>query len=80
MTLPDDVASIFVQRADESLAKHRPDPVGMCDWCAAVWLRHVPHPCFAARVAMAVKRHHQNSAGRHRGDDDPRCQKGPMEC
>lgn len=55
MTVPKEIQDIFVRRADESLRKHRPDPVGMCDWCAAVWLRQVRYPCFAARLAFAVR-------------------------
>lgn len=55
MTLSQEVRNIYVRRADESLLKHRRDPAGMCDRCAAVWLRQIEYPCFAAQVAIAVK-------------------------
>lgn len=70
MSLLPGVVSVYVQRADESLSKHRRDPAGMCDWCAAVWRRQVAYPCFAARIAIAVKETYAVTArGRHSVDN-----------
>lgn len=70
VSVPLEVCRIYVRRADESLRKHRRDPAGMCDWCAAVWRRQVAYPCFAARLANAVKQTY--CAERHaEPPDDP---------
>lgn len=55
MTLPPEVAAIYVIRADESLSRHRRSPEDTCDWCAAVWGKVVRYPCFPAQVAVAIR-------------------------
>lgn len=64
VTLPREVQDIYLRHADESLQKHRRDPADMCDWCAAVWRRQVPYPCFAARIAIAIRQKYRAGAGR----------------
>lgn len=56
MGVPVEVRRIYVRRAEDSLRIHQRDLAGMCGWCAAIWRREVAHPCFAARLATAVKK------------------------